>query len=54
MIFGVSKVDMGVSVMDAREERLRSKGCRSRRSEDEVSDVPVVKRQNRTIASHNL
>lgn len=53
-MLGVSNAETGISVMDAKEDRFRNRGWRSSRSEETVSEVPVVNHQNRTIASHNL
>lgn len=54
MILGVRRVDTGVSLMEAREERLRRRGRRSRFGESGGERVPVVNRQNLTILSQSL
>lgn len=54
VILGVSNADTGISVIEAKDEEFRSNGRRSSLSVDEVLEVPVAQRHNRTIASHNL
>jgi hypothetical protein len=54
MMLGVRRVDTGVSLMEAKEERFRRRGRRSRLGESGGERVPVVNRQNLTMLSHSL
>jgi hypothetical protein len=54
IMLGVRSVETGVSLMDAREDRLRRSGRRSRSGDRGGERVPVVNRQNLTILSQSL
>jgi hypothetical protein len=54
IILGVRRVETGVSLIDAREERLRRSGRRSRSGDWGGERVPLVNRQNLTKLSQSL